>query len=346
MYGATAEGAPSPSTRLRTKTPIPPSHNFSSSPHLCTLSAIYLMDWEAGRAPSIDIKSATAANCNSYLIRKRWRKALISAILLLFSSSFWEHGDGWIVYAIDTGGSIAISIDLILLYSYQKRRERMRWSMVLTAGFLVLHLLELLIEFLALRHLVTSHKVIVTSVLKPIVLFYAFPISSSLAFSTLCKILPTAFLIFGLELAFILFFAAVAKVLFAEDPDFGNGLGESFITLFALSTSVNNPSCWMGRYLENKVNAVFFVLFLLMTRFYVHSVVLGLILYNYKSTLKHSMAILEAERKVSGERQPHPHWVTVYKRTQSKQQHSRIRLPQPGAVCPSIILRYCVSSSN
>lgn len=199
MYGATKEGDPHPGTRLRTKTPIPPSRNFSSSPHLCTLSAIFLMDWEAGRAPSIDILSATPANCNSYLIRKRWRKILILAIFLLFSSSFWEHGDGWIVYAIDTAGSIAVAIDLVLLYSYEKQRERVRWSMILTAGFLALHLLELGVEFLALRHLLTSHKVIVTSILKPIVLFYAFPISSSLASSTLCKILPTAFLIFGLE---------------------------------------------------------------------------------------------------------------------------------------------------
>lgn len=96
----------------------------------------------------------------------------------------------------------------------------------------------------------------------------------------------------------MLVFAAVAERLFAADPDFGNGLGESFITLFALSTSVNNPSCWMGLYGENKANAVFFILFLLMTRFYVHSVVLGLILNVYNATLKHTMTILEAERQV------------------------------------------------
>eukprot|EP00520_Triparma_pacifica_P006908 CAMPEP_0118638066 /NCGR_PEP_ID=MMETSP0785-20121206/3484_1 /TAXON_ID=91992 /ORGANISM="Bolidomonas pacifica, Strain CCMP 1866" /LENGTH=441 /DNA_ID=CAMNT_0006529287 /DNA_START=471 /DNA_END=1792 /DNA_ORIENTATION=+ len=169
--------------------------------------------------------------------------------------------------------------------------------MALTSGWLFLHLVELIVELLALRHLITSHKILVTSIMKPVVLSYAFPISANTAFSTLSKIFSTATLIFGLELLFILLFSLIAESLFAADANFGKGLGESFITLFALSTSVNNPSCWMSLYASNKANAIFFVIFLLLTRFYVHSVVLGVIVRAYTATLRNIMTVLEAERK-------------------------------------------------
>ena len=288
------------SWRVRSKTPIPPSQNFRTPPHLHLLSAIYLIDWEAGQAPSIDLDSVTPKITRMFMFRYRvWRPILNVGILLLILSSVFEHEDGWSVYLMDTIGTTIVLIDFLIVHSYSTRLKKLPWSMVLTAGFLSLHLVELTFELLALRQIFTTHKIIVTSIMKPVVFFYAHPISSYMASSTFCKILPTTIFIFTLELFFILCFSILAETAFSSDSHFGNGVGESFITLFALSTSVNNPACWMELYNDSRVNAAFFVAFLILTRFYVHSVVLGVILHHYTLTLKFMMDAQEGERTLA-----------------------------------------------
>jgi hypothetical protein len=70
----------------------------------------------------------------------------------------------------------------------------------------------------------------------------------------------TRLIVFKLFLIFI--FAAIACQLFGEQnqESFGN-LGNSFVSMYALSTTVNNPSLWIAMFDKHIVTSLFFIPF-------------------------------------------------------------------------------------
>ena len=125
----------------------------------------------------------------------------------------------------------------------------------------------------------TGNWVLVSSVFKPLVLFY---VSSQArdAFGAVRRILKIVLRVLVMELLLILMFAAVACRMFADFEGFGN-LEEAWLSLFELATTVVNPSIWMPMYKESKYSALFFVTFIMITVFYLHSLVLSVVFQTY-----------------------------------------------------------------
>ncbi|GMH82370.1 hypothetical protein TrVE_jg6668 [Triparma verrucosa] len=148
----------------------------------------------------------------------------------------------------------------------------------MTLVYLILHVLETLLS-------PKSQTFLLTSILKPILIIYSFPISTSTSSTTVYNQSPNLFRIFSLELGLIFCFSLAAVLLYSDDEYFKD-LSHSFVTLFALSTTVNNPSSWIALYKRSPFNSLFFITFLTCSLFYVHSIVLGLVLNEYSKGFK------------------------------------------------------------
>ena len=163
-------------------------------------------------------------------------------------------------------------LDLALVHLYCKKFDAMQW---VTLVVVLTHFGESILS--------TNDYIWSSSWTLPFLLHYVFPSSTSTAFSILLKILPVVCKVFGAELLLIGIFSAAGHLLYVGlDPGFDTSF-HSFITMFALSTSVNNPSCWMGLYFRSGWNALFFITFLLLSLFLVHCLVLGLVVKAYSS---------------------------------------------------------------
>jgi len=79
-----------------------------------------------------------------------------------------------------------------------------------------------------------------------------------------------------IEMFLILIFAAVACRLYYNHESF-QSLPQAWLSLFALSTTVVNPSIWLPTYSESPWNAIFFVVFIVVSVFYLHSLVLSVV---------------------------------------------------------------------
>jgi hypothetical protein len=121
--------------------------------------------------------------------------------------------------------------------------------------------------------------VLMSSVFKPIVLFY---VSSQArhALEALRRILYMVIRVLIMESLLILMFAAVGCRLFAGYEQFEN-LSTAWISLFELSTTVVNPSIWMPMYRDYRASAVFFIFFVVVCVFYLHSLVLSVVFSTY-----------------------------------------------------------------
>ena len=124
-----------------------------------------------------------------------------------------------------------------------------------------------------------DHAVFVSSIFKPLVLFY---ISSRArdALEAVGWILKIVTRVIFVELFLILMFAAVACRLFHEFENFRD-LYKAWISLYELSTTVVNPSIWMPAYEASQFSAIFFVLFIVTSVFYMHSLVLSVVFQTY-----------------------------------------------------------------
>jgi len=125
----------------------------------------------------------------------------------------------------------------------------------------------------------SSHPLF-TSFLKPLVFFYV----SSKARETLEAILRISQIVarvLMIECLLILAFAAVACRMFGEQFDSFDTLQNSWLNLFKLSTTVNNPSLWMPIYATTPSYSIFFVTFIIFSLFYYHSLVLSVVFQTY-----------------------------------------------------------------
>jgi hypothetical protein len=120
----------------------------------------------------------------------------------------------------------------------------------------------------------------------PIAWFYMFPTARD-ASEAQIRITLQMIYIFGLKLFLVFVFSVIACQLYGweEQQDFGD-LGSSFISMFALSTTVNNPSVWINIFASsNKVAAIFFEGFNIFLVF-VNIIQLSLVFDKYSSAVK------------------------------------------------------------
>jgi len=123
-----------------------------------------------------------------------------------------------------------------------------------------------------------------SSILKPIVFFYVSAKARD-ALSALVRVTKIVFKVIMIELFLILSFATMACHLYFEFHPFRN-LSSSFLSLFELSTTTVTPSLWFPVYSQYKHSAFFFILFLIICVFYMHSLVLSVVFQTYIQAMK------------------------------------------------------------
>jgi len=153
------------------------------------------------------------------------------------------------------------------------RSEKLVYPMVL---FCVVLGLENIARFVLVPN---DEIVLYCSIFKPLALFY---VSSQArdALAAVRRILKIVLRVLIMEMLLILMFAAVACRLFGGFASFAS-LELAWLSLFELSTTVVNPSIWMPMYAANKLSALFFVLFIVTSVFYLHSLVLSVVFQTY-----------------------------------------------------------------
>lgn len=121
--------------------------------------------------------------------------------------------------------------------------------------------------------------VLFSSIMKPIILFYISTQARD-ALEAVLAIVNIVFRVLAMEMLIILMFAAVACRLFPQYEAF-HKLHTAWLSLFELSTTVNNLSLWMPMYANNHTSAIFFIVFVVITVFYLHSLVLSVVFQSY-----------------------------------------------------------------
>mmetsp|Transcript_3341 Transcript_3341/g.3723 ORF Transcript_3341/g.3723 Transcript_3341/m.3723 type:complete len:894 (-) Transcript_3341:100-2781(-) len=257
-----------------------------SEQNAATIAACCLKDYERGQSPILPISSSnfsciTRQQLLLYNIKYSfaWKIfGLYLATFFLFVPSF----KGRLLSLIFHSYSILIfSMDLYMkdqFFDYQKCNviEQKR-SRVLFHGmkiFLLLFFLQTSLDYLSTNN--TAHVfALAISFFKPIVFFYQSRQARD-ALEALISISNKLLHVILIEFFSILIFAAVACRLYNEYESF-QSLPQAWVSLFALSTTVVNPSIWMPVYNESRWNAVFFVIFIVVNIFYLHSLVLSVV---------------------------------------------------------------------
>eukprot|EP00536_Pseudo-nitzschia_multiseries_P010321 jgi/Psemu1/202884/e_gw1.309.2.1 len=125
-----------------------------------------------------------------------------------------------------------------------------------------------------------SNPPLFSSVLKPLALFYV-SAKARESLEAILRISQIVIRVLLIEFFMILIFASVAYRMFGNDFDDFADLQTSWLSLFQLSTTVNNPSLWMPIYAAAPSNSIFFVIFIVMCVFYYHSLVLSVVFQTY-----------------------------------------------------------------
>lgn len=255
------------------------------------LAATLIADFKCANPPPISSSSFTAepsSYCYYYfrLNHASWRVLVRSlAVVFLFLSSFWETAPSAVDISVALsflGGGILVA-DLLLRWRFLSLDPRSDQIARLALLALLSHLLEIsLLLSLCPSVLSSASRIFSTSVFKPIIAIYVYP-RARFALNTFAGAFLSTFKVVAVYLLVIFAYASCATALYSRDRQFAS-LGASFATLFELATSVNNPSCWMPLYRENKANAFFFVSFLLTSFFLVKNVLIAVSLNLYQQS--------------------------------------------------------------
>ena len=274
-YGST-------SARPRKLTPFAPHNEFSLGERSKCLAACYFVSVERGFPPTVD-DSCDISGCDYYLWRHNHyahKGILVAALLALLVSSVLEGSKDMMLttmFLTTCAGGVFV-LDLALIRQYQLRFETKQW---LALAIVLTHVAESIIS--------TNDYVWSSVWSKPFLLCYVFPTSTSTALATLLKIVRTCVKVFGAELLLISCFSAIGHELYGSIDAGFSSFFHSFVTMFALSTSVNNPSSWLALYKQNRLNSLFFIAFLILSLFYVHCLVLGLVVKAYSMKRKDAL---------------------------------------------------------
>ena len=161
------------------------------------------------------------------------------------------------------------------LHHQRISRSQTIWSIPLLIFFLCLYA-ETIYKMIHFKRMGDSKNIIIwTSIFKPLLFFYI----STKARNALDALYNAIFLgvmnAICIEFLFIFVFGILAYQLFYiynfEDDNTFYDAGVSFVSMFELSTTVVNPSLWMPIYKEDRRCAVFFITFMVLSVFYLHS---------------------------------------------------------------------------
>mmetsp|Transcript_10090 Transcript_10090/g.18906 ORF Transcript_10090/g.18906 Transcript_10090/m.18906 type:complete len:671 (+) Transcript_10090:60-2072(+) len=137
-----------------------------------------------------------------------------------------------------------------------------------------------------LKMILDEKKCVWTGFLKPVVFFYASSKARD-ALTALYHVSRIVFRIIFIELFLLLSFASMACHLYFKFDSYRD-LPTAFLSLFEIQTTAATPGLWIPVYDKDRSSAIFFVLFLIICVFFVHSVVLSVVFQTYI----HSMKIL------------------------------------------------------
>jgi len=158
------------------------------------------------------------------------------------------------------------------------RTSRSFWWAMPVVFFLAVLSVE---TFVVIRSRTILKRRIWSSLAKPIVLFYVSSRTRN-ALDALNRVIRIVLRVILIELFLIFTFGCVAVQLFGDDFDSFEGLPTSFLSMFQLSTTVVNPSLWMPVVAEyGRSSSIFFVIFLITSVFYLHSLVLSVVFQSY-----------------------------------------------------------------
>ena len=141
-----------------------------------------------------------------------------------------------------------------------------------------------------------------SGVMRPYVVFF-YSANARRAVVTTWRILPSVSKIVLLELYIVLVYACLCFVLYSQtgsdgDPSF-RSLRWSFIHLYELSTTVNNPDIWVHLYLRNPYNGFVFVSFLVILLYFMHNLIIANVYEMYSHSLIRRMHRRNDKRRVA-----------------------------------------------
>ena len=205
-----------------------------------------------------------------------WRVGVRSlAVFSLFLSSFFETlpSNVDISVALSFIGGLVLLLDIALRWRYLSIDPRSDSIATLTFLVVFCHLLEISMLLSLCPSVLSDAPIFLTSIAKPITVIWVYP-RSRFALQTFRGVALPTLKIICVYLLIVLVYAVCATYLYSRDSQFSD-VSTSWVTLFTLSTSVNNPSCWMPLYKESKSSALFFISFLLVTFFAVKNLVIA-----------------------------------------------------------------------
>jgi len=253
------------------------------------VAAYFLIDYENSRIATLpsSFENITVKQLKLYKIyfSWQWRWFVNLAIIVLFLS----HTQNLLATAImHTCVIVVFAVEIHIrenMYGINPREDTTHTDRKLVrpmVAFLVLLGLETWTWWKFSTNLSSNGSTypLYTSFLKPLVFFYVSSRARE-SLEAIWRISQIVVRVLVIECLLILTFAAVACRMFGHQHDSFQNLRDSWIHLFALSTTVNNPSIWMPIYATNPSYSIFFVIFIITCVFYYHSLVLSVVFQTY-----------------------------------------------------------------
>jgi len=269
------------------------------------VAAYYLMDYEASRIAALPstFESISEKQLMFYKIYYswQWRYFVNLAILLLFLS----HTLDLLTTAImHTCVIIVLAIEIYIregIYGLDPRMDTKHPDRKLVrpmVGFLFLLGLETWMWYCFSSKVGAYEDTppLFSSFLKPVVLFYVSAKARD-SLEAIWRIGRIVVKVLVIEFFLIFIFAAFANGMFGRNFDAFTDLKTSWLSLFELSTTVNNPSLWMPIYATTPSHSIFFVVFIITCVFYYHSLVLSVVFQTY------IQAVTEIHARAASDRQ-------------------------------------------
>lgn len=259
----------------------PPSRRPLKEERAIDICAAFLRDCEHGQRPSLpaDLSSIT----DTLLTLRQWKYSVPwqvlthVACLALFLSSSLESMSRQQACSLNVFAIVIFTMDMwmgneLRKYQYNAsedpvlvlRHSRVEYWTMPMAIMLFAMTVEMLCTITA-----PPKTILWTGILKPISIFYLSNKAKN-ALEALNRIFRIVLRVIVMELFLILSFATVACQLYTKYDSF-HDLSTAFLSLFQLSTTVVNPSLWMPMYAQHRTAAFFFVLFVVTSVFYLHS---------------------------------------------------------------------------
>ena len=306
-----------------------PTTTLKSKSTAASVAAFFLMDYEASRPPTLSLKfdTITPWQLRIYRIHFSWMWRLFG-INIPIVVLFLAHSQSLLMTALmHTYTIIFFFIEVWMreqLYGLEPSSDRYHSERRLNRP-LILFLLVLGLEswvwYIFPPNPQARAPALVSSIFKPVVFFYV-SLKARHALEGLSRIAMIVARVLLIEMLLILAFASVGCQLYHNYESFKN-LSSSWISLFEckpfsrlvsivtkieelshifllVSTTVVNPSLWMPMYEVSQSNAAFFVFFIVVSVFYLHSLVLSVVFQTYIHAASeiHQRSVMDREEAI------------------------------------------------